>query len=230
MAYKPLSNPDRYETIFQMKRKLTFTIGEIYHICNKSISSYSIFRKESYSERFLDCLAYYDGEPKISFSKYVRLRRVFQYRNIIQLGDPPFKILAYCIMPDHYHLLLSPEKSANISNYIGTVENSYTRFYNTKNNRRGPLWQSRFRCVRIVNNEQLLHVSRYIHLNPVTADLVKEPQNWEFSSYKFYLNQSVLDGIRPISIRTSEAYERFVLDNKDYQRKLKWIKRQMKDD
>lgn len=212
-----------------MKRALSFAIGEIYHICNKSISSYSIFRKESYSERFLDSLAYYDGIPKTSFSKHMRLKNIFQYKNVIQLCDPLFKILAYCIMPDHYHLLLSPLKSSDVSHFIGTVENSYTRFYNTKNNRCGPLWQSRFRCVRIVNNEQLLHVSRYIHLNPVTADLVKEPQYWEFSSYKLYLKQPILDEIQSISIRTSEGYERFVMDNKDYQKKLRWIKRQMKD-
>lgn len=213
-----------------MKRALSFAIGEIYHICNKSISSYAIFRKQNYVTRFLDSLAYYNGESKISFSSYIRSKTVFQYRNIIQLDDPGFKIFAYCIMPDHYHLLLSPQKSVYVSHFIGTIENSYTRFYNMKNNRRGPLWQSRFRCVRIVNNEQLLHVSRYIHLNPVTAELVKEPQYWEFSSYKLYLKQHVLDAIRPISIRTSEAYERFVMDNKDYQKKLKWIKKQMKDD
>lgn len=213
-----------------MKRALSFSIGEIYHICNKSISSYNIFRKESYSERFLDTLAYYDGEPKISFSGSLRKKIFFQYRNVIQLDNPGFRILAYCIMPDHYHVLLSPQKSSDVSRFIGTVENSYTRFYNTKNNRRGPLWQSRFRCVRIANNQQLLHVSRYIHLNPVTAGLVKEPQYWELSSYKLYLKQSVLDRKQPISIRTSEAYERFVMDNADYQKKIKLIKRQMKDD
>jgi len=201
-----------------MRRTVLFTIGEIYHICNKSISSYAIFRKESYSERFLNTLAYYDCEPKTSFSNNIRYRVMFQYRSVIQLENPTFKILAYCVMPDHYHLLLSPVKSINVSHFIGTVENSYTRFYNTKNDRRGPLWQSRFRCVRIVNNEQLLHVSRYIHLNPVTADLVKEPQCWEFSSYKLYLQQSILDKIQPISIRTSEAYKKFVMDNKDYQK------------
>lgn len=212
-----------------MKRTVSFTIGEIYHICNKSISSYTIFRKESYIERFLDALAYYDCEPKTSFSNNSRYKAAFQYSSVIQLENPTFKILAYCIMPDHYHLLLSPDKSTNVSHFIGTVENSYTRFYNIKNNRRGPLWQSRFRCIRIVNNEQLLHVSRYIHLNPVTADLVKEPQYWIFSSYRLYLQQFILDNIQPISIRTSEAYEKFVMDNKDYQKKLRWIKKQMRD-
>lgn len=217
-------------TFFRMKRTVSFTIGEIYHICNKSISSYPIFRNENYSRRFLDTLAYYNCEPNTSFSNNRRYKTVFQYRNVIQLKHPTFKILAYCIMPDHYHLLLSLEKCTNVSHFIGTVENSYTRFYNIKNNRRGPLWQSRFRCIHIVNNEQLLHVSRYIHLNPVTAGLVNDPQYWEFSSYKFYMQQSILNTLGSISIRSSKKYEKFVMDNKDYQKKLKLIKRQMRDD
>ncbi len=216
----------KYES---MKRFTTFALGEIYHICNKSISNYEIFRKEELSQRFLDVCGYYNQEDPISYSVYIRKKKIFAYSNLIQLEKPQFRIIAYCAMPDHYHLLLQASLSIKISEYIGKVENSYTRFYNMRNNRKGPLWQSAFRCTRIISNEQLLHVIRYIHLNPVTAELVSNPLYWNFSSHKYYLKQSILDSIKIVSIKSVSMYEKFVLDNKDYQKRLRVIKSALRD-
>lgn len=212
-----------------MKRLITFSLGEIYHICNKSIASYSVFRKEEYSQRFLDICAYYNQEQLCSYSTYLRMKKIFTYSNLVQLIHPQFTIVAYCIMPDHYHLLLTASISARVSAYIGKIENSYSRFYNVRNNRKGPLWQSAFRATRIISNEQLLHVTRYIHLNPVTANLVADPHYWTFSSYKLYMQQTILDTIRTISIKSSRAYEKFTLNNIDYQKRLKSIRSQLRD-
>lgn len=116
-------------------------------------------------------------------------------------------------MPDHYHLLIKSLSHEKISKYISDVENSYTRYFNIRNNRKGPLWQSRFKAVVIKNNLQLLHVSRYIHLNPTTNSLVNHPEDWRFSSYK------------EISISNRFTYKRFVENNINYQRRLKQIKK-----
>jgi len=212
-----------------MKRRVQFALGEIYHVCNKSISSYNIFRKDEYSQRFMNIFAYYNSARSHSYSMYLRKNTLFTYGDLIRLAKPNFRALAYCIMPDHYHLLFSTQNSSEVSKFIGTLENSFTRFYNVRNCRKGPLWQSEFRCRRIANDEQLLHVTRYIHLNPVTAGLVSDPRYWSFSSYKFYLNQEVLDSLKQISIRSTNKYESFVLDNKDYQKKLKQIRNQLRD-
>jgi len=212
-----------------MKRHTIFALGEIYHICNKSISNYEIFRNEVLFQRFLDICAYYNQESKIKYSDYLRKKKVYYYKNLIQLASPQYKFLAYCIMPDHYHILIKTSFESNISAYIGKVENSYSRFYNLRNNRKGPLWQSSFRCTRIVSNEQLLHVIRYIHLNPTTAGLIEDPQDWIYSSHRFYLQQPILDSLKPMSIKSVRTYKKFILDNKDYQKRLRVIKRVLQD-
>jgi putative transposase len=91
-------------------------------------------------------------------------------------------------MPDHYHLLLKILKNKYLSKYISDVENSFTRYFNIRFKRKGPLWQTSFKAVRIKNDQQLLHVSRYIHLNPITANLVNRSEDWKFSSYQDFIN------------------------------------------
>jgi len=95
-------------------------------------------------------------------------------------------------MPDHYHFLLKIIKDNSFSKFIGDVENSFTRYFNIKFDWKGPLWQNSFKAVEIRSNEQLLHVSRYIHLNPTTSRLVDSPEDWIFSSYKDFITDKKL--------------------------------------
>ncbi len=203
----------------------------IYHVFNKSIANFGIFQSPRNSLRFLYVLDYYNNErvPR-SYSNYLIINKEYKYENILfpKLNNL-VKIISYCIMPDHYHLLLKVLKDDCISKFIGDVENSYTRYFNLRSNRKGPLWQSRFKSVKIKSNEQLLHVSRYQHLNPTTAGLVVNPEDWEFSSYRdFITNEKILkEIITEISIKETSTYKKFVENNQDYQRKLKMIKRQI---
>ncbi len=72
----------------------------------------------------------------------------------------------------------------------------------------------------------MLHVSRYVHLNPVTNYLIEKPEDWLYSSYKFYLDNNLLNNyLTEISVNSTEAYKKFVENNIDYQRKLKLIKK-----
>ena len=73
---------------------------------------------------------------------------------------------------------------------MGDILNSYSRYFNTKQKRKGPLWEGRFENVLIKTDEQLLHLTRYIHLNPVTAYLVDQAKDWQASSYNEYLENS----------------------------------------
>ncbi|MCL5092016.1 MAG: transposase [Patescibacteria group bacterium] len=129
-------------------------------------------------------------------------------------------------MPDHYHLLAKIIQSDCLSKYLGDVENGFSRYFNLTHHRHGPLWQSRFKAVRIKTNEQLLHVSRYIHLNPTTAQLVLLPQDWAGSSYCDFINhpQALRNWVTDISIYQPADYKRFVEDNQSHQLKLKSIK------
>ncbi|MFA6081476.1 MAG: transposase [Patescibacteria group bacterium] len=211
-----------------MKRKDKFIEGEIYHIFNKSISNYGIFKDFNNSQRFLNVVEYYNNRSITEcFSQFTK-RKKFDYKNIIYPGDNSLcKILTYCIMPDHYHFLLKIIEDYSLSQFINNVENSFTRYFNIKFGRKGPLWQSVFKSVEIRSNEQLLHVSRYIHLNPTTSRLVDKPEDWIFSSYKDFITDKNLlnDFMKEISIDDVSDYKQFIENNIEYQRELKHIKK-----
>lgn len=210
-----------------MKRKESIVPNEIYHVCNKSISNYRIFNKPKNVMRFIYTLDYYNNiKNSWRFSDFLK-KQEYSYENLLKQTNASFhiKFLAYCIMPDHYHLLIKTQSQYFIS-YISKVENSYSRYFNIKNKRKGPLWQSRFRIVLIESDEQLLHVTRYIHLNPTTSSLIKKPEDWIYSSYNDYISNPKLlkKNLKEITIRNPKEYKEFVENQIDYQRRLKRIK------
>jgi putative transposase len=211
-----------------MRRKEKFVQGEIFHVFNKSIANFEILSDLRNAQRFIEVLDYYNNiKTKLSFSRFVIIHKKYEYENILFLKELPLlKFIAYCIMPDHYHLLVKIIKKNTFSNYVSKIENSFTRYFNLRFARKGPLWQSEFRAIRIKTDEQLLHVSRYIHLNPTTSNLVQNPEDWVFSSYRDYIaDEKILkDTVIEISIKSKSYYQKFVEDRKDYQRRLKQIK------
>mgnify|MGYP001573237118 FL=1 len=211
-----------------MRRKDKFVEGEIYQIFNKSISNYGIFKDLDNCQRFLNTVEYYNNNlMSKSFSDFTKVK-IFDYQNIIYpVKNTYCKILSYCIMPDHYHFLLKILVNESFSKLISNIENSYTRYFNIKFNRKGPLWQNSFKSVEIRSNTQLLHVSRYIHLNPTTNRLVDKPEDWIFSSYKDFITDKKLlnNFMKEISIDDIGDYRQFVENNIEYQKDLKHIKK-----
>ena len=210
-----------------MYRKEKFLESEIYHIWNKSISNFGIFTYPSNINRFIETLDFYNNvKSERKFSNALRYKKYTFQSLISEKSNCLIKFLGYYISPDHSNLLVNLLRSNFHSKYIGTVENSYTRYFDLKSSRRGPLWQSEFKCVLIQSNEQLLHVSRYIHLNPVTNYLVNKPEDWEYSSYNDYMNKNILKKyLTEISIKSPKLYKKFVDNQINYQRKLKMIKK-----
>jgi len=202
-----------------------------YHVFNKSISNYNIFSSPDNSIRFLQALVYYNGNQNANCGLGTHLARhqgVPFLNPVEEAGHRLIKILCYTVMPDHYHLVIRVQNEKHASLFISLVENSYTRYFNIKHNRKGPLWQNRFKKVVITSSEQLLHVTRYVHLNSTTSGLVTLPESWEFSSYRRYIeDQATLQYMTEISIRRPALYRRFVENNIDYQRKLKLISKHL---
>jgi putative transposase len=111
---------------------------------------------------------------------------------------------------------------------MNNLESSYSHYYNKLNNRRGPLWQSRFRSSLIENDETLLHVHRYIHLNPTTAGIVKKPDDWPWSSYDYYTTDNdVFLEHKELSINSNSTYKKFVENQINYQKTIKGIRRKL---
>jgi putative transposase len=211
-----------------MMEEKTLAIGEFYHIYTKSIAGFNIFNNDDEFSRMRSVIKYYLAEdPLLSFSKFIisskpepsKGKENNQVEGIV-------RIIAYCLMPTHLHLILEQLEEKGISVFMNKVLNSYTRYFNLKHGRKGPLWESRFKNVLVSSDEQLLHLTRYIHLNPVTAYLVEKPEDWEWSSYSQYLGKDgdgicCLDNVLEIE---SKRYQKFVEDRIGYQRELARIK------
>jgi len=119
-------------------------------------------------------------------------------------------------------------QDGGISTFMGNVLNSYSRYFNLNHHRKGPLWESKFQNVPVENDELLLHLLRYLHLNPVTAFLVDRPEDWPYSSYLEFIGlpQAVkLCQVADLVSITPEKYQKFVNERANYQRKLARIKK-----
>lgn len=215
-------------------RKIVLATNQIYHVINRSINESILFHSTREYSRLLQLLDFYRFDSlKISFSHFKRLRDDIKeafMQNLKTSNKYRVEVLAFCLMPNHFHLLLHQLRNNGISKMLADLQNSYVKFYNLRNNRSGPLFQSRFKAVRVETDEQLLHVSRYIHLNPVTSYLI-EPQ--EMETYRFSSFRSYLKPDSNIFINTElvlnlsggmHKYREFVLDQIDYQRKLAQLK------
>ncbi|MDD5613960.1 MAG: transposase [Candidatus Omnitrophica bacterium] len=220
----------RYNNNMVNIRKDALVTDETYHVFNKSIAGFKIFNSESDFFRMRETFCYYQQENReCKFSKYSALLRDNPKARIDLSGEPMLvKILAYCIMPTHIHLILKQLKESGVSIFMSNIQNSYARYFNTKYNRKGPLWEGRFKNVLIQTDEQLLHLTRYVHLNPVSAYLVNNPQEWPMSSYGEYIdivakNERMCD-YEDIMSMDSVSYRNFVEDRISYQRELERIK------
>jgi REP element-mobilizing transposase RayT len=106
------------------------------------------------------------------------------------------KVIAYCLMPNHFHILVRVTSDDFVNTALHPFLVSYSKSINLEQDRTGPLFQGRYQDNLIEDEEYLLDCAKYIHLNPVKAGLVSSPIKWEYSSYRAYINpkdHSVVD-------------------------------------
>ena len=151
------------------RRKTAFVPGQFYHLYNRGVNRQPIF---------------FERENYLYFLRLWRQK----------LATQTLYVLAYCLMPNHYHFLVQL-RSDRLSDRMGRLSLAYTKAINKRHKRCGPLFQGRFQAIHVDHDRYLLNLSRYIHLNPVKAGLVDTPQEWEFSSYKDYVE--LRDGSLP---------------------------------
>ncbi|MEX2054609.1 MAG: transposase [Candidatus Andersenbacteria bacterium] len=217
-------------------RKDPLTTGQVYHVMNKSIAGFQVFPSPYDYHRMRQLIFFfrYSGDiPR--FSQFTRLQMVKEKgveATLAELAEgwqQTASIIAYCLMPTHIHIVVKQLAENGISVFMSNILNAYARYFNTKYKRKGPLWEGRFKNVLIQSDEQLLHVTRYVHLNPVTAGIVERPLDWEYSSYVEYIATAhpaatVLTETSDLLALTGKEYERFTEDHIDYQRELAKIK------
>jgi len=166
----------------------------IYHIYNSSVvEKRKIFLTDRDYQRFLNTIDYYLYNQSIPYAQFQRLPQRAKEHSIQSnpkgLQDRRVKLLAYCLMPNHFHLLVKPKNPVDTSRFISDITNSYTRYFNLKNKRSGVLFRGTFKAKEITNDASLLQVSRYIHLNPLVSSkanpkgTLKKLRDYPYSSY-----------------------------------------------
>ncbi len=143
---------------FRREQVVVYLAGHYYHVYNRGCNRELIF-----------C-----GEGNYEF-----LLR--QAKKI--LADGAVAFIAYCLMPNHYHMLLRSEQDGAVSQFLQRLFNSYTQAFNRQQSRTGTLFEGRAKSIFIDDERYLIHLCRYIHLNPVVAGLVEKAENWPYSNY-----------------------------------------------
>lgn len=216
-------------------RKIPLVTGEVYHVFNRGIGKQPIFTAIREYKRAMLTLNYYRfASPPMRLSRLLLIgvdEREKITQSLVESGEKLVDVLSFCLMPNHFHFLLRQDVKNGISSFVGQIQNSYTKYFNTRNEREGPLLLNQFKAVRIGDDNQILHVSRYIHINPYTSFVVKnfsDIVNYPWSSFREYVSATE-DGIcerkTVLSHYQDKAkYREFVLNNADYQRELDRIK------
>ncbi len=212
-------------------RKDPLVNGQCYHIFSRSIAKYIIFNNSSDFERLIELIDLYRfNDFFYKYSGFLELNAFFRLKYVEGLkltSSKSVEIISYSIMPTHIHLTLKQLVDGGISKYMAKILNSYTRYFNIQHQRKGPLWEGKFQSVLVNDDDQLLHLTRYHHLNPVSAGLVTKPEDWTYSSYKEYLDDLEVDGFcdfKDLIVFNRDQYKKFVEDRIDYQKKLSEIK------
>lgn len=202
-------------------RTLVFSPGEMYHLFTRGVEKRRVFLDDRDRERFMSLLTHclpIEALPSFSFMKTFgrKSQKPKEGRGVVD-------ILSYCLMENHFHLLLKENTNGGISTYIHRLLTSYSRYFNIKYKRSGSLFVHPFKAVHIEDDNQLLHESRYIHLNPYVAHMGEDIFGYRWSSLNEYISQKKntvchTDLIR--SMVTRREYKRFVSDHAAFAREI----------
>ncbi len=155
---------NRGHRISYTRQELVRLTNRTFHVYNRGVDRQVIYRSDQHYQRFLDLLNHF-------------------------LNPAELLITAFCLMPNHFHLLVNQLKSFGISALMESVCGEYARYANQSLSRTGHLFQGRYKMKVAREEDNCVHLARYIHLNPYKAGLVINPTNWIYSSCASYFGQ-----------------------------------------
>ncbi len=215
-------------------RKIPIENNHFYHIINRGLSGQKVFQNRQDFSRAIKSIAYYQNHrPPVRFSQFLSLSPTKKKEILkeVRKNKPPIEIISFCLMPTHFHFAIRQLRSGGIARFMANFSNSLTRYFNTKRKRRGPILMGSYTNILIKNDEQLIHLTRYHHLQSYSAGISKtleELKNYPYSSFPEYLNQSSDDICNTKIVmdffKNSKEYEKFVLERAEYQKELEIIK------
>ena len=180
-------------------RKINFVSGEYYHIYNRGNSKQRIFNDREDYERFIKLLFLSNGNNnfKIHFIKNDTIYSFDRGEQFVNIG-------AYCLMPNHFHILITQIGDEGISKFMQKLTTAYVMYYNEKHKRTGSLFEGKFKSEHASNDRYLKYLFSYIHLNPIKLieskwkeigiknkyKAIEFLKDYRYSSFKDYLNEN----------------------------------------
>ena len=212
-----------------MERRISFAPDEYFHVYNRGTDKRQIFYGERDYQRFVESLYLFNSTERIVL-KMVPQKDRFSYdreETIVDIG-------AYCLMPNHFHLLLRSKGELGVSNFMQKLQTSYSMYFNKKYKRDGSLFQGSFKAQHVKRDEYLKYLFAYIHLNPIKIMDSKWKENGirDTNEAKSFLNSykcsSFLDYTsgdrRESSILNKQAFPDYFLKKSDFDDFIKfWL-------
>ena len=193
-----------------MYRKTPFAINEHYHIYSRGVEKRKIFLNIKDYDRFVALLYIMNQDVSFRMDNFLQahknnLKEIFKEKKDKGLVS----ILGYCLMPNHFHLILYEHTEGGISKFMGKLLTAYSMYFNTKYERSGPLFTHPFRSEHINNESQHMYIFSYVHLNPLSIikkvwkengiknkkEAEKFLEKYQFSSYQDFLNKNRLESV-----------------------------------
>jgi putative transposase len=185
-----------------------------YHIYNRGVNKDKIFLDERDYATFLSLIKRYLGTEASRRQNY---QFYPNYYGAVEL-------LAYCLMPNHFHLFIYQIETSAMTNFMKSLSVAYCMYFNRRYKRVGPVFQQRYKAVRIIDDSQLLHITRYMHMNP------EDYRDYEWSSLGYYLSHRSADWLRPkrmLELFNNDSYADFLGEYEDRRAELKDTKEQL---
>ncbi len=172
------------------RRPRLFAAGVLYHVIVHGNQRQKTFTAESDYHAYIERLA--------------RYRKKYDY-----------VLHAYCLMPNHVHLLVESSEQP-LAKFMQGLQQSYSQYFNRKHRKTGHVFEGRYKAILCQKDQYLLQLIRYIHLNPVRACMVRSPERYRYSGDHVYLQGKATEMIDPATVLSmlggKQAYRRFVQD------------------
>lgn len=212
--------------------RVPLVTNEFYHVFNRGVARNPVFLSKYDYEQAMLAMTYYSFcEPPVKLSRFKEQPADIREDILLNLQTTQkhVEIICFVLMPNHFHFLLKQISEEGISIFMSKFTNSFTRYFNTKHQRVGPLFQGVFKAVHVETDEQLIHLSRYIHLNPVSSIVIPEKElfTYPWSSLPTYIaGRSITLHTDPIldHFASTEDYMNFLLDHVSCAKDLEKIK------
>lgn len=175
-----------------MAKKVIFAPGEYYHIYSRVMLKMNEFEDNTHSNKLAQNFLLSNSTNSTAAFDYLRNTKSSKFEKAVEIardGKRLVDVVCYSIMPNHYHLMLRELQDGGISNFVRKCNIATSKYINIKNNRVGPLFESRFKSKHVKFDDYLLHLSLYIHLNPLDFLIGKswrkgKLKGWEASKTK----------------------------------------------